>query len=202
MRWLIVLVCALLGCQLASAKEPAPKVPAAKVPAPKVPAPNAPALPGDSLYQLAEPWTNQDKVKQPLAHWRGGPVALAMIFTRCQYSCPLIIQDLERLDAGLTAEERAKMRIILVSLDPAHDTPEVLKAFAAKRGIDLKRWTLLHGPEPQVRALSVALSMRYKATGKGEFSHGSGLTLLDGEGRIIYQGKDRAAAIKAVRGAP
>lgn len=125
---------------------------------------------------------------------------VSLIFSRCQYSCPVIIKDLQDFEAKLTEAERGKMRVLLISLDPSHDTPEVLRAFAEQRGIDLTRWTLLNGGEAQVRMLSVALNDRYKATGKGEFSHGSGSTLLDAQGRIIYQGQDQAEALKALRG--
>lgn len=182
MKWLIPLAL-LCNAFIAQAAEPDP----------------AP-WPGPSLYHLDQTWIDQNTLEHRLSDWAGGPVVIALIFTRCTYSCPITITYLQRLDAQLTAEEKARTRVLLISLDPTHDTPAVLAAFAEKRGLDLKRWTLLQGKEADVRALSVALSMRYKATGKGEFSHGSGITLLGPKGQVRYQGQDQAETLTALRG--
>ena len=186
MKWLIPLVL-MCSAPIAHAAEPGPTEAAPT------------AWPGTSLYHLDETWTDQNNAVRRLSDWAGAPVVIALIFSRCTYSCPITITHLQGLDAKLTPQERARVKVLLITLDPTFDTPEVLRAFAEKRGIDQSRWTLLHGNEAQVRALSVALSMRFKATGKGEFSHGRAITMLGPKGSVQYQGQEHAEELVAIR---
>lgn len=50
-------------------------------------------------------------------------------FTQCPDICPTTLMDLQNLLAALPAEIAANTQVILVSLDPARDTPEVLKSY-------------------------------------------------------------------------
>jgi protein SCO1 len=68
-----------------------------------------------------------------LESYRGSPVLLFFGFTHCPDVCPLTLarlsQAVER--AGRPARDA---RILLVTVDPARDTPPVLKAYAARFG--------------------------------------------------------------------
>ncbi|HEX8394992.1 MAG TPA: SCO family protein [Longimicrobium sp.] len=68
-----------------------------------------------------------------LASFRGHPVLLFFGYTRCPDICPLTLQ---KLTAALRAQGRAgsDVRIVLITTDPANDTPAVLKAYAAPFG--------------------------------------------------------------------
>ena len=59
----------------------------------------ATALPPDSVYQLAEPFADQDGRPFTLAQRRGQPQLVAMFYTSCKYICPLIV------DSGLGIED-------------------------------------------------------------------------------------------------
>lgn len=50
-------------------------------------------------------------------------------FTQCPDICPTTLMDLQELIAALPTEIAAHTQVILVSLDPARDTPEVLKKY-------------------------------------------------------------------------
>lgn len=50
-------------------------------------------------------------------------------FTQCPDICPLTLLDLQRLIPTLPEDIAAQTQVILVSLDPARDTPEVLKDY-------------------------------------------------------------------------
>ena len=39
------------------------------------------------------------------------------------------------------------LTVLALTLDPAHDTPDRLKAFGQAHGADFDRWTLATGPE-------------------------------------------------------
>jgi protein SCO1/2 len=91
---------------------------------------------------------------------------------------------LKRLEAALTPEARASVRVVLVSLDPARDTPESLKKLAQAHGVDPSRWRLLWTREENVQELAAVLGIKYRALPNGEMNHSSVITLLDREGTI------------------
>lgn len=150
-------------------------------------APDTAPLPGTSLYQLEAAWTDQGGRPTKLASLRGQVVLVAMVFTSCRYACPRMVGRMKRVEAALTAAEKARVRFLLVSIDPARDTPPVLAAFARSARLDPERWTLLHGAPEAVRQLSAALGVRYKRAGSGDIAHANLLTTLDTGGSIAHQ---------------
>ena len=147
--------------------------------------PIAVALPGDSVLQIENTFTNQDDHNFKLSERRGKPQLVAMFYTSCRYICPLIIDSGKGIDNALTPAERKNLSILLVSIDPARDTPEALMFIVKKRKLDTTRWTLARTDEKGVRTLAALLGVRYRVLSDGEFNHTSALTLLDAEGRVI-----------------
>lgn len=144
-------------------------------------------VPGDSLYQLESTWTTQSRQQVTLATFEGHPVLFAMVYTSCQASCPLIVSDMQAVESRLGPELKRQVRFLLVSFDPARDTPARLRAFAEKRGLDLTRWTLLTGDAGDVRELAAATGLRFKPTGTGDFLHSNIISVLDGAGVVRHQ---------------
>jgi protein SCO1/2 len=152
--------------------------------APAIAAPAKP-LPTDSVYQLPAPLTDQHG---HIADWRvrrGRPQLVAMFYTSCQYICPLIVDSGLAVQRELSAAERVRLDVLLVSFDPARDTPAALQAVATKRKLDPARWTLASPRAGDVRAIAGVLGVRYRALADGEFNHTSALLLLDADGRIV-----------------
>lgn len=142
-------------------------------------------LPKDSLYQLAIDLTDQDASTATLASRRGRVRLITMFYTSCKFVCPLIISTLQRTEKALSAEERARLGVLLVSFDPARDTPQAMKRVAIERKVELPRWSLTRTDPASVRKLAGALGVQYRALEDGEVNHSSSLTLLDAEGRIL-----------------
>jgi protein SCO1/2 len=88
-------------------------------------------------------------------------------------------------------------------MDPHHDTPDRLAAFAKDLRLDPERWTVLTGAPEDVRALSVLLGVSIQPLGNGEFAHGNVLTVLAPDGvtleRVEGLTSDLEPAIAAVR---
>ena len=65
---------------------------------------------------------------------RGRTTVLSFIYTRCGDVCPTATLDLSQLQdlAGQDRRLWGRMRLITMSLDAEHDTPEVMRAFAAQ----------------------------------------------------------------------
>ena len=143
------------------------------------------ALPGDSIYQLALPLTGQDGERRDWEALRGKPRLVSMFYTSCQYICPLIVDSGKAVQRALTPAQRDRLGIVLISMDPARDTPAALGAVAAQRKLDTGRWLLAAPRQDDVRSVAGVLGIRYRALADGEFNHTSALVLLDAEGRIV-----------------
>jgi protein SCO1/2 len=160
------------------------------------------SIDGQSIYQLGSRWARQDGKQVSLGSLKGHYVIMAMIYTSCQGACPLIIADLKKMDRAIPRDRRSKVRFALFSLDPARDTVAKLKAYALVHDLDLHRWSLYHGKESDVRALSAVLGFQYRKDADGGFEHSNLITLLDPVGRIAAQlsgiGQDPAPILSAI----
>lgn len=118
---------------------------------------------------------------------RGRPQVVAMFFASCQFTCPLTVSDLQRIEAALPDNLRTNVGFTLVSFDSTRDTPAMLKTYRAKRGLSSQNWTLLRGEPDDVRELAALLGVIYKQDANGNFAHSNVITLLNAEGEIIFQ---------------
>jgi protein SCO1 len=142
-------------------------------------------LPGDSVYRLGDAFTDQAGQPFTLADRRGKPQLVAMFYTSCKYICPLIVDSAKGVEHALSADERGRLGVLLISLDPARDDTSALATVAAKRQLDPARWTLARTEASSVRRVAALLGVRYRALADGEFNHTSALVLLDGQGRVL-----------------
>lgn len=154
-------------------------------PRPAKPAAAQAALPSDSIYQLDIPLVDQAGRRTRFTAMRGKPRLLAMFYTSCQYICPLIVDSGLALEKQLTPQQRANLRVGLLSMDPARDTPMALMKVARQRKLDLSRWTLASPAKADVRNLAGVLGVRYRELADGEFNHSSALVLVDAQGRVL-----------------
>ncbi len=142
-------------------------------------------LPADSLYTLELPLVNSQGQASRLDAGRGHPTLITMFYASCPTACPMLVGEVQALEERLSPEERADLRVVLVSLDPERDTPQVLAEAAERYGVDGARWTLNRTEDEHVRTLSALLDIQYRDLPDGEMNHSSILTLLDRRGRIV-----------------
>lgn len=179
----------------------------AAAPAHDAPAEEARAMaPSDfSVHDLDGVWRDQDGRERTLASLGGRVQVVAMVYTRCTHTCPSIIAEFKAIEAALPAG--ADVGFVLLSLDPARDTPGRMREFASRTRLDPARWTLLAGDEEQVRDVAALLRIRYRPEAGGEFSHANAYLVLDADGRVVMRrdglngGAGEAAAIAALAGA-
>jgi len=156
------------------------------------------------VYRLALPLTNAQGKTRDWSQLRGKPRIVAMFYTSCPYMCPLIVESGKAVEHALPAADRAKVGVVLISLDPKHDNPAKLRAMAAERHVDPTQWTLA-APKPDgVRKVAGVLGVRYRELADGNFNHTSALVLLDANGRIVARteqvgSKPDPAFVEAVR---
>jgi len=110
-----------------------------------------------------------------LAALRGRPVVVTFLYTTCEDTCPLTV---DQIRAGLD-ELGHDVPVIAVSVDPANDTRSAAKRFSLQRQMTGRmRWVL--GDEAQLRRLWKAYGVSPQ-TDREE--HSASTVLLDSSGR-------------------
>lgn len=142
-------------------------------------------IPSDSVYQLSAPMSDQLGRKFDWRSRRGKPQVLTMFYTSCQYICPLIVDSGKAIEKSLTPDERARIGLLLISMDPARDNTKALAKVADERKLDPKLWTLASPAADDVRTIAGLLGIRFRALADGEFNHTSALVLVDADGRVL-----------------
>lgn len=121
----------------------------------------------------------------------------SFIFTHCTDICPLISYQMSLLrdslkTGGLLGK---RVRLVSVTVDPARDTPEVLRAYAEKfDGSPPGEWAFLTGDPPQEvqRMIEQGFHLTARALPAGpadtvagyQVMHSPRLVLVDREGRV------------------
>ncbi len=152
------------------------------------PAPNRGVQVGDVVPDFA--LKDQTGATVRLSQMRGEPVAVTFIYTRCPVAtaCPMTTAKFSRLDAMLAQEKFG--HLLVVTVDPEHDTPEVLADYAKKAGADPKRWKFLTGSPQDVARVASSFGVLYYPE-HGQMIHSQAVAVLDPQGRLstIYYGE-------------
>jgi len=141
--------------------------------------------PSTSIYQLEAALTNQDGKNHGLDVHRGHPVLITMFYASCPMACPVIIDTLRATEKELTPEQRADLRVLMISIDPERDTPEALRKLAEQRHIDTSRWTLARTDPDTVRTIAALLNIQFRKLPNGDFNHSTEIALLSPQGEIV-----------------
>ena len=134
---------------------------------------------------------NQAAEALRLRRFRGQFVVLTFIYTRCPFPeyCPLMTKNLNAV-RRLVAERPAldgKVRFIGVSIDPAHDTPAVLRAYGERMipGRDpFYNWDLATGSPEEIGRMAAWFGLTYFEE-RGQIVHSLVTAAIDREGRVM-----------------
>src|SRR2546429_1342200 len=121
---------------------------------------------------------------------RGHVYVASFFFTRCQSICPALMKDLARLERRYHDDGLDSIRLVTISADPEHDTPQVLRTSGDRYGVDPARWILLTGPVDAIRDLAIRgfqVGLGEAQTTPGglvDVAHTGKLLLVDAQGRL------------------
>jgi protein SCO1/2 len=131
--------------------------------------------------------TSQDGKPVALADLRGKVVVVAFIYTQCPDICPMLTQKMVEIQDELGADFGPKVAFVSISLDPEHDTPEVLKDYSQFWGAKPDGWALLTGSPEAVRDVTRRYGVFFAKKEDGSVDHTQLTSLVDGEGQIRVQ---------------
>lgn len=120
---------------------------------------------------------------------RGAITVVDFVYTRCPTVCLALGSVFQQMQAELAADDTpaaARIRLLSISFDPAHDTPAALSAYSQTQRADPGRW------QWAVPARAVELDRLLRAfgvvvipDGLGGYTHNAGLLVIDHDGRLV-----------------
>jgi protein SCO1/2 len=154
--------------------------------------------PGDEVPDFS--LVNQDGKPVRLDRYKGRALLLTFIYTRCPLAdyCPLMSERFAAVsrELGGAASLKDKVHLLSVSIDPAHDTPKVLRSYGAAHtekygGETFERWEFATGDPEEVKKLAQFFGLEYFAE-KDQIIHSLRTAVIDPTGRVhkIYRGND------------
>ncbi len=143
-------------------------------------------VPAFSLVdQRGDAFTREDLLEEDKT-W-----VVGFVFTRCSSTCPAVSRAMllfqEQIDAAKLGEH---VELVSVSVDPEHDTPEVLASYADQLGADLDNWRFVTGSKAEIESFVVggfklAVGEREEVEpGVFDIAHSTKLALVDRWGNI------------------
>lgn len=113
-----------------------------------------------------------------LSSLRGRPVVIAFLYSSCGAACVLIAQQIR----GALNELPSPVPVLIVSADPAADTPAAVRRFLAQVSLS-GRVYYLTGTQAQLESVWRAYRVRPASAGAAAFAKYATVLLLDGRGR-------------------
>jgi len=121
------------------------------------------------------------------------------VYTSCSGPCPMLTANMAALQKKLPKS----VGLLSFTVDPDHDSPEVLSVYAREFGADPQRWFFVDGDKPALMKLfrdgfQIAVAENAAAEPGQNVAHTTKFVLIDGQGRVrgYYDGDDSAALDK------
>jgi protein SCO1/2 len=120
-----------------------------------------------------------------LSDLRGKVVVVAFIYASCTTTCPILGQQMARLQKRVKDDKALRGRVMLLSVtvDPSRDSAAVLANYASALGADPSAWKFLRGSAEALAPVLGAYDEWTKAMPDGDLDHPARVHLIDAEGR-------------------
>jgi protein SCO1 len=144
---------------------------------------------GDCLPDI--PLVDQHGRTVSLASLKGKPVLFDFIYTTCPGPCLLLTARMKKVADSLGSKLGTEARIVSITVDPEHDHPKQLLAYASAQGADLGGWLFLTGTPKQIDDVMARFSLIRQHEADGTVDHVLEFFLVDANGRALlqYQGE-------------
>ncbi len=119
------------------------------------------------------------------ADFRGRWMLVYFGYTHCPDACPTALADMANALDALSAEEKRKVAILFITIDPERDTPAVMQDYVTAFNAPI---TGLSGTPEQVAAVAKEYRVYYakhpKAGDEYDMDHSSIIYVMDPRGRF------------------
>lgn len=132
----------------------------------------------------------QDGTQVTLAQFRGKAVALAFIFASCSSTCPLLTAKMVTVQDRLGGDFGSRIIFLSITVDPEHDSLDVLRRYAETFGANVTGWKFLTGPPNTIQAIERGYGVFAARVPSGDVDHTNLISVVDPRGmmRVQYLG--------------
>lgn len=130
-------------------------------------------------------FTDQNGKSISNENYAGKVYVVEFFFTTCPDICPIMTENMKKIQDKFLGNPN--LAIASFTIDPTHDTPEVLKEYAKNKGITKPQWHLLTGEKEAIFKLANEGFNLYVGDApevEGGFEHSGFFALIDKEGNI------------------
>ncbi|MGI9536309.1 MAG: SCO family protein [Desulfocapsaceae bacterium] len=155
------------------------------------------------ITTLEIPYTFIDQQNRRISQelFQGKIYVADFFFTSCPTICPIMKSQMLRIYEKFKDNEQ--VLLLSHSIDPEHDTVEVLNDFGARLGIEADSWHLVTGDKEEIydTAYRYGLAAMEDENAAGGFIHSGSFTLVDRLGQIrgYYQGTEEEAVDRLIK---
>ncbi len=114
---------------------------------------------------------DQNGQKVSLASLKGKPALVDFIYTTCPGPCLVLTSRMKAIADQLGPQASSKVSFISITVDPEHDTPAGLRAYAKEQGADRAGWVFLTGSPADVERAMAALQLKRQREADGSVDH-------------------------------
>jgi protein SCO1/2 len=131
-------------------------------------------VPGQFVDDLGQPRT--------LAQFAGKPTIVAMEYTECRFVCTINWRRLAELQDEAD-KQHLPVQFVIISLDPAHDSPALWREYRQMRGLKRENWRFLTGNRAATDAVVRWLGVKWWLF-DGAIMHDFRISRLDAQGQL------------------
>ncbi|MBV8521979.1 MAG: SCO family protein [Acetobacteraceae bacterium] len=130
----------------------------------------------------------QDGAEVALDQFRGkAAVAVTFIFASCSATCPILTSKMATVQDRLGTDFGSKIVFLSITVDPEHDTPDVLRRYAQAFDADPKGWKFLTGSPQAIRDLEKRYGVFVAPAAENGVDHTNLTSLVDPRGMLRVQ---------------
>ena len=129
----------------------------------------------------------QDGAKVALSQFRGKAVAVTFIFASCSATCPILTAKMAGVQTDLGSDFGTKIAFLSITVDPEHDTPDVLQRYAQGFGANPVGWKFLTGSPVAIQDIAHRYGVFAAKSSDRELDHTNLTSLVDPRGMLRVQ---------------
>ncbi len=113
-----------------------------------------------SLYQSDIEFVDDHGQRVHLSDFKGHAAIVTMEYADCRFICSTVLFKLKEVQT-LADRAGSPFDIIVISVDPAHDTPEIWTHYRQERGLSRTNWHFLTASDADTKRMSQRLGIHY-----------------------------------------